>query len=160
VPLGDSDSLKVGEWVIAIGNPFGLDHTVTAGIVSAKGRGSIAPIRARTTISFRPTQPSIPATRGGPLVNMAGQVVGINSAIFSRTGGNIGIGFAIPINLARQIVPQLKESGHVTRGWLGVMIQPVDDDIAKSLGLPEATGALVAKVFPDSPASQAGVVVG
>jgi serine protease Do len=94
------------------------------------------------------------------MVNMAGQVVGINSAIFSRTGGNIGIGFAIPINLARQIVPQLKEHGSVTRGWLGVMIQPVDEDIAKSLQLPTEKGALVAKVFPDSPAGAAGIEVG
>jgi len=160
VPLGDSDMLKVGEWVIAIGNPFGLDHTVTAGIVSGKGRRLNRPDQSAYD-DFIQTDAAInPGNSGGPLVNMTGQVVGINSAIFSRSGGNIGIGFAIPINLVRQIVPQLKEHGSVTRGWLGVMIQPVDEDIAKSLGLPGAKGALVAKVFPDSPAAQAGIEVG
>jgi serine protease Do len=160
VALGDSDALRVGDWVLAIGNPFGLDHTVTAGIVSAKGRRINRPDQSPYD-DFIQTDAAInPGNSGGPLVNLAGQVVGINSAIFSRSGGNIGIGFAIPINMARQIVPQLKEHGHVTRGWLGVMIQPVDDDIAKSLGLPEAKGALVAKVFEDSPAAKAKIEVG
>jgi len=160
VPLGDSDELKVGEWVVAVGSPFGLDHTVTAGIVSAKGRRINRPDQSPYD-DFIQTDAAInPGNSGGPLVNLKGQVVGINTAIYSRSGGNIGIGFAIPINLARQIVPQLKETGYVTRGWLGVLIQPVDDDIAKSLELPDAQGALVAKVFDDSPAAKAGVEVG
>jgi len=160
VALGDSDKLEVGEWVLAIGNPFGLDHTVTAGIVSAKGRRINRPDESPYD-DFIQTDAAInPGNSGGPLVNLAGQVVGINSAIFSRSGGNIGIGFAIPVSMAREIVPQLKETGHVTRGWLGVMIQPVDDDIAGSLDLPEAAGALVAKVFPDSPAAESGIEVG
>jgi len=160
VALGDSDELKVGEWVVAVGSPFGLDHTVTAGIVSAKGRKINRPDQSPYD-DFIQTDAAInPGNSGGPLVNLKGQVVGINTAIYSRSGGNIGIGFAIPINLARQIVPQLKEAGYVTRGWLGVLIQPVDEDIAKSLDLPEAQGALVAKVFPDSPAAAAGVEVG
>jgi len=160
LPLGDSEQLKVGEWVLAIGNPFGLDHTVTAGIVSAKGRRINRPDQSPYD-DFIQTDAAInPGNSGGPLVNLAGQVVGINSAIFSRSGGNIGIGFAIPINMVRNIVPQLKEFGSVTRGWLGVMIQPVDEDIAKSLNLDEEKGALVAKVFPDSPAAAAGIEVG
>jgi serine protease Do len=160
VPLGDSDDLQVGEWVVAVGSPFGLDHTVTAGIVSAKGRKINRPDQSPYD-DFIQTDAAInPGNSGGPLVNLKGQVVGINTAIYSRSGGNIGIGFAIPINLARQIVPQLKEAGYVTRGWLGVLIQPVDEDIAKSLDLPEAQGALVAKVFADSPAAKAGVEVG
>ncbi len=158
VSLGDSDSLRVGEWVLAIGNPFGLDHTLTAGIVSAKGRRIS---RRNPYDDFIQTDAAInPGNSGGPLVNLSGQVVGINSAIFSSGGGNIGIGFAIPINMAREIVPQLKQEGHVTRGWLGVKIQPVDADIAKSLALAEARGALVAEVFADSPAAKAGVHVG
>lgn len=160
VPLGDSDELKVGEWVVAVGSPFGLDHTVTAGIVSAKGRRINRPDQSPYD-DFIQTDAAInPGNSGGPLVNLKGQVVGINTAIYSRSGGNIGIGFAIPINLARQIVPQLKEAGYVTRGWLGVLIQPVDEDIAKSLELPDAQGALVAKVFDDSPAAKAGIEVG
>jgi len=160
VPLGDSDELKVGEWVVAVGSPFGLDHTVTAGIVSAKGRRINRPDQSPYD-DFIQTDAAInPGNSGGPLVNLKGQVVGINTAIYSRSGGNIGIGFAIPINLARQIVPQLKEAGYVTRGWLGVLIQPVDEDIAKSLELSEAQGALVAKVFEDSPAAKAGIEVG
>ncbi len=158
VSLGDSDSLKVGEWVLAIGNPFGLDHTLTAGIVSAKGRRIS---RRNPYDDFIQTDAAInPGNSGGPLINLAGQVIGINSAIFSSGGGNIGIGFAIPINMAREIVPQLKEEGHVTRGWLGVKIQPVDADIARSLNLAEPKGALVAEVFKDSPAEKAGVQVG
>ncbi|MFP6625696.1 MAG: trypsin-like peptidase domain-containing protein [Deltaproteobacteria bacterium] len=154
--LGDSEALKVGEWVLAIGNPFGLDHTVTAGIVSAKGRRIKGP-SAGPYDDFIQTDAAInPGNSGGPLVNMSGQVVGINSAIMSPRGGNIGIGFAIPIDMVRRIVPQLKKDGKVTRGWLGVLIQPVSEDIAESLGLPEANGALVAKVFADSPAEKGG----
>jgi serine protease Do len=160
LPLGDSDETHVGEWVLAIGNPFGLDHSVTAGIVSAKGRRINRPDQSPYD-DFIQTDAAInPGNSGGPLVNLSGQVIGINSAIFSRSGGNIGIGFAIPINMARQIVPQLQETGSVTRGWLGVMIQPVDEDIAESLDLPSADGALVAKVFPESPAAEADVEVG
>ena len=159
VSLGDSDSLKVGEWVLAIGNPFGLDHTLTAGIVSAKGRRIS---RRNPYDDFIQTDAAInPGNSGGPLVNLAGQVVGINTAIFSGGGGgNIGIGFAIPVNMARDVVPQLKEEGHVTRGWLGVKVQEMDADIASSLGLPNAKGALVAEVFADSPAGKAGVEIG
>ena len=129
VTLGDSDTLKVGQWVVAIGNPFGLENTVTAGIVSAMGRH----INQGPYDNFIQTDAAInPGNSGGPLLNTRGEVVGINTAIFSRSGGNIGIGFAIPISLAKEVVPQLKEKGHVTRGWLGVMIQKVTPDIADS----------------------------
>ena len=155
--LGDSDGLQVGEWVMAIGNPFGLDHTVTAGIVSAKGRF----IGAGNYDDYIQTDAAInPGNSGGPLLNLRGEVVGINSAIFSRTGGNIGIGFAIPVNLAKDLIPQLKEKGHVTRGWLGVLIQRVTPEIAESLGLEETRGALVADVVDDGPAEAAGIEVG
>src|SRR5207248_2154397 len=120
LPLGKSAELRVGDWVLAIGNPFGLEQTVTAGIVSAKGRV----IGSGPYDDFIQTDASInPGNSGGPLLNLQGEVVGINSAIFSRTGGNIGIGFATPIDLARAIVTQLRETGKVTRGWLGVAIQ-------------------------------------
>jgi serine protease Do len=155
--LGDSDNLKVGQWVVAIGNPFGLENTVTAGIVSAMGRH----INQGPYDNFIQTDTAInPGNSGGPLLNTKGEVVGINTAIFSRGGGNIGIGFAIPISLAKEIVPQLKEKGHVTRGWLGVMIQKVTPDIAESLGLTEAKGALVADVVKDGPAEAAGLKQG
>ncbi|HLK11264.1 MAG TPA: DegQ family serine endoprotease [Candidatus Binatia bacterium] len=157
VKLGDSDKLRVGQWVIAIGNPFGLENTVTAGIVSALGRH----INQGPYDNFIQTDAAInPGNSGGPLVNTKGEVVGINTAIYSRGGGNIGIGFAIPINIAKEIVPQLKEKGHVTRGWLGVMIQKVTPDIAESLGLSEPKGALVADVVKDGPAEAAGVKQG
>ncbi len=156
-PLGDSDRLEVGEWVLAIGNPFGLEHTVTAGIVSAKGRN----IGAGPYDNFIQTDASInPGNSGGPLINMRGKVVGINTAIFSRGGGNIGIGFTIPINLVKELLPQLKEDGKVTRGWLGVAIQKVTPEIAESLGLKKATGALVADVSEHSPAEKAKLKVG
>jgi serine protease Do len=156
-PLGDSDALQVGEWVLAIGNPFGLDHTVTAGIVSAKGRF----IGAGNYDDYIQTDAAInPGNSGGPLLNLRGEVVGINSAIFSRTGGNIGIGFAIPMNMAKDLIPQLKEKGRVTRGWLGVLIQRVTPEIAESLGISEARGALVADVVEDGPAKAAGIEVG
>ncbi len=156
-PLGDSDQLEVGEWVMAIGNPFGLDNTVTAGIVSAKGRH----IGAGPYDNFIQTDASInPGNSGGPLINLSGEVVGINTAIFSRTGGNIGIGFAIPINLVKELLPQLKGKGKVTRGYLGVLIQKVTPDIAESLGMDKPHGALVANVSKDGPAERAGVKVG
>ena len=156
-PLGDSDQLEVGEWVMAIGNPFGLDNTVTAGIVSAKGRH----IGAGPYDNFIQTDASInPGNSGGPLINLRGEVVGINTAIFSQSGGNIGIGFATPINLAKEVLLQLKSKGKVTRGWLGVVIQRVTPEIAESLGLDKARGSLVAKLSKDGPAERAGVKIG
>jgi serine protease Do len=155
-PLGDSDRLKVGEWIVAMGSPFGLQNTITAGIVSAKSRQ----IGAGPYDNFIQTDASInPGNSGGPLINMQGEVVGINTAIFSRTGGNIGIGFAIPINLAKELLPELKSKGKVTRGWLGVGIQRITPDIAESLGMEAATGALVASVASGSPAAHAGINV-
>jgi len=153
LPLGDSDKLEVGDWVVAIGNPFGLGNTVTSGIVSAKYRR----IGAGSYDNFIQTDASInPGNSGGPLLNTAGQVIGINSAIFSRTGGNIGIGFAIPINMAKDLLPQLKE-GKVVRGWLGVMIQEITPELKGKLNLKDEKGALVADVTKNSPADQAGV---
>jgi serine protease Do len=153
-PLGDSDTLHVGEWVMAVGNPFGLSETVTAGIVSAKGRV----IGAGPYDDFIQTDASInPGNSGGPLFNFWGEVVGINTAIIAA---GQGIGFAIPVNLAKEIVVQLKESGRVTRGWLGVGIQRVTSELAKSFGLKEKTGALVSQVFKDGPAEKAGIKQG
>ncbi|HEX2229170.1 MAG TPA: DegQ family serine endoprotease [Candidatus Binatia bacterium] len=155
--LGDSDGLEVGEWVVAIGNPFGLDSTITSGIVSAKGRH----IGQGPYDNFIQTDASInPGNSGGPLINLRGEVIGINTAIFSRTGGNMGIGFAIPINLAKELLPQLRGKGKVTRGYLGVLIQKVTPDIAESLGMERGYGALVANVSKDGPAEKAGVKVG
>ncbi|HEX9788133.1 MAG TPA: DegQ family serine endoprotease [Candidatus Binatia bacterium] len=155
--FGDSDTLEVGEWVVAIGNPFGLDSTVTSGIVSAKGRH----IGQGPYDNFIQTDASInPGNSGGPLVNLRGEVVGINTAIFSRTGGNIGIGFAIPINLVKELLPQLRGKGKVVRGYLGVLIQKVTPEIAESLGMEKGYGALVANVSRDGPAERAGVKVG
>ena len=155
--FGDSDKLEVGEWVVAIGNPFGLDSTVTSGIVSAKGRH----IGQGPYDNFIQTDASInPGNSGGPLINLRGEIVGINTAIFSRTGGNMGIGFAIPINLVKELLPQLRGKGKVTRGFLGVLIQKVTPEIADSLGLDKAQGALVANVSKDGPADKAGVKVG
>jgi serine protease Do len=156
-PLGDSSRLQVGEWVVAMGSPFGLNNTLTAGVVSAKGRQ----IGAGPYDNFIQTDASInPGNSGGPLVNLRGEIVGINTAIFSRSGGNLGIGFAIPIDLAKEILPELIKSGKVTRGWLGVTIQRVTPEIAESLGLEKSRGALVANVAEGSPADQAGIKVG
>ena len=153
LPLGDSDRLEVGDWVIAIGNPFGLDHTVTAGIVSAKYRK----IGAGSYENFIQTDASINfGNSGGPLLNTKGEVVGINSAIISGSGGSIGIGFAIPINMAKEILPQLKK-GKVIRGWLGVMIQKITTELKEKLQLKDEKGALVADVTPGGPAEQAGI---
>lgn len=150
VVLGDSDELRVGDWVIAVGNPFGLGHTVTAGIISAKGRV----IGAGPYDDFLQTDAAInPGNSGGPLFNLKGEVVGINTAIVAR---GQGIGFAIPINMARELLPQLKE-GKIVRGWLGVMIQGLTPDLAKSFGLEEPKGALVANVLPGGPAEKAGI---
>jgi serine protease Do len=151
--LGNSDSLQVGDWVIAIGNPFGLSETVTAGIVSAKGRV----IGEGPYEDFIQTDASInPGNSGGPLVNMEGQVIGINAAIFSQSGGNIGIGFAIPINLVKNVAQEIRQYGKVVRGWLGVTIQQVTPQLAKSFGLENAEGALVSEVEKGSPADKAG----
>ena len=155
--LGNSDDTRVGDWVLAIGNPFGLGHTVTAGIVSAKGRE----LGAGPYDDFIQTDAAInPGNSGGPLLDMGGNVIGINSVIFSRSGGNQGVGFAIPVNLAKSIVAQLKESGKVTRAWLGVMIQQITPEIQDSLELKTRKGALVADVFEGSPAEKAGLLRG
>ena len=152
--LGNSEDMKVGNWVVAVGSPFGLEQTVTAGIVSAKGRV----IGSGPYDNFIQTDASInPGNSGGPLINMKGEVVGINTAIIAD---GQGIGFAIPINMAKEIAPQLQEKGHVTRGWLGVSIQEVTPELAKSFGLKENKGALVAQVSPGSPAEKAGIEQG
>ncbi|MEJ2658121.1 MAG: DegQ family serine endoprotease [Desulfobacterales bacterium] len=149
--FGNSDTLKVGQWVVAIGNPFGLEHTVTAGIVSAKGRV----IGSGPYDDFIQTDASInPGNSGGPLLNMKGEVVGINTAIVA---GGQGIGFAIPVNLAKNIIGQLKNSGEVTRGWLGVGIQDISEEVAEYYGIKEKNGVLVTEVFPGDPADAAGI---
>jgi serine protease Do len=149
--LGNSDALKVGDWVVAIGNPFGLDRTVTAGIVSAKGRV----IGAGPYDNFIQTDASInPGNSGGPLLNLQGEVVGINTAIVAQ---GQGIGFAIPVNLVKPLIPQLETKGKVTRGFLGVTIQAITPALAKSLNLPDQKGALVADINPNSPAAKAGI---
>lgn len=152
--LGDSDHLQVGDWVMAVGNPFGLDHTVTVGIVSAKGRV----IGAGPYDDFIQTDASInPGNSGGPLFNLQGEVVGVNSAIVASAQG---IGFAIPINMAKDLVPQLISSGKVTRAWLGVGIQEITPELSKSFHLPDEKGALISNVFPGSPADKAGLKSG
>jgi serine protease Do len=153
--LGDSDKLEVGDWVLAVGNPFGLSHTLTAGVVSAKGRSGIG---LNDYEDFIQTDAAInPGNSGGPLVNLDGEVIGINTAIFSRSGGYMGIGFAIPVNMAKQIKSQLIEDGEVKRGRLGVYIQDMTKDLAQSFGLAEAEGILVSQVIEDSPADDAGL---
>ena len=157
VTLGDSDRLDVGEWVMAIGNPFGLDHTVTSGIVSAKGRQ----IGAGPYDNFIQTDASInPGNSGGPLINLRGEVVGITTAIYSQSGGNIGIGFAIPTNSIKEVLPQLKDKGRVVRGYLGTTVQKITPEIADSLGVKQQRGALVADVVRGSPAERAGIKTG
>jgi serine protease Do len=152
-PLGSSDGLRVGEWVMAIGNPFGFDHTVTAGIVSAKGR-----FIPGNYEDFIQTDASInPGNSGGPLIDLRGNVIGVNCAIYTHTGQSMGIGFAVPIDLVKEELPQLKNSGKVVRGWLGVYIQKVTPELAESLGLADSRGALVAKVLDNGPAQAAGV---
>jgi len=157
-PLGDDSTLRVGHWVAAVGNPFGLSSTMTAGIVSAVGRSRVG---LADYEDFIQTDAAInPGNSGGPLVNLAGQVVGINTAIFSRNGGHMGIGFAIPINMAKTIVDSLIEDGHVERGFLGVMIQNLDRGLAESFGYDSREGALVSDVHEDSPAEAAGLQAG
>ena len=156
--LGDSDSLQVGQWVVAAGTPFGLTSSITAGIVSATGRSNL---RIADYENFIQTDAAInPGNSGGPLLNLDGEVVGINTAIFSRTGGYMGVGFAIPINMAKDVMNSLIEDGKVTRGRLGVSIQDLDDDLASSFGFESRDGVLVGDVEPDSPAAEAGVQAG
>ncbi len=158
LPLGDSDKLEVGEWVIAIGSPFELSQTVTVGVVSAKGRSRIG---INDYENFIQTDAAInPGNSGGPLLNIHGEAVGINTAIFSRSGGYMGIGFAIPINMAKSVEKQLQKYGKVTRGWLGVVIQDLNEDLAKSFGLKDSTGVLISETQDNSPASKAGIKQG
>ncbi|MGS2743236.1 DegQ family serine endoprotease [Halomonas sp. LS-001] len=155
--LGDSDELKVGEWVAAIGSPFGFDHSVTAGIVSAINRT----LPRDVYVPFIQTDVAInPGNSGGPLFNLDGEVVGINSQIFTRSGGFMGVSFAIPINVAMDVADQLREDGRVNRGWLGVMIQPVSRDLAESFGMDDAKGALIADLDPEGPAAEGGLLAG
>ena len=157
VRLGTGYELKVGEWVLAIGSPFGFDHSVTAGIVSAKGRS----LPRENYVPFIQTDVAInPGNSGGPLFNLEGEVVGVNSQIFSRTGGFMGLSFAIPIDVAMDVADQLRDKGRVSRGWLGVLIQDVTLELAESFGMVKPQGALVAKVLDGSPAERAGFEVG
>jgi len=157
VSFGDSDHARVGDWVIAIGNPFGLGGTTTSGIVSARGRD----INNGPYVDYIQIDASINrGNSGGPLFNDMGQVIGINTAIFSPNGGSVGIGFAIPASVAQGVVEQLREDGHVARAWLGVEIQPVTPEIAESLSLDDAHGALISRITPDSPAAQSDLRTG
>lgn len=157
VKLGRSSELKVAEWVMAIGSPFGFDHSVSVGVVSAVGRS----LPSENYVPFIQTDVAInPGNSGGPLFNLDGEVVGINSQIYSRTGGFMGVSFAIPIDVAMETVAQIKEHGYVSRGWLGVLIQDVTRELAESFGMEKPAGALVAKVLDDSPAGKAGIKVG
>ena len=154
VEMGDSEGLRVGDWVLAIGNPFGFEQTVTAGIVSGKGRS----LGSGPYENFIQTDASInPGNSGGPLFNLEGEMVGINTAIYSRGGGNIGIGFAIPVNMAKNVIDQIQEHGTVTRGWLGVLIQHVTPELARQFQLDRPIGALVGEVDPAGPAAEAGM---
>jgi serine protease Do len=158
--FADSEKAKVGEWVLAIGSPFGLDYSVSAGIISAKGR-SIPSDGSQNYVPFIQTDVAInPGNSGGPLFNLDGDVVGINSQIYTRSGGSIGLSFAIPSNLASDVVEQLKDNGRVDRGWLGVVIQDVDKDLALSFGLDKPEGALISQMEPNGPAERSGLKVG
>ena len=155
--MGDSDELRVGEWVAAIGSPFGFDHSVTAGIISAINRT----LPRDAYVPFIQTDVAInPGNSGGPLFNLDGEVVGINAQIFTRSGGFMGVSFAIPINVAMEVANQLRDDGRVRRGWLGVMIQPVSRDLAESFGMESPRGALIADLDPDGPAAHAGLRAG
>lgn len=157
VTIGESSKLKVGEWVAAIGSPFGLENTMTAGIVSAKGRA----LPQENFVPFIQTDVAInPGNSGGPLYNLAGEVVGINSQIYSRSGGSMGLSFAIPIDVAIDISNQLKSSGKITRGWLGIAIQELTKDLAESFGMKNTNGALVAGVERNGPADKGGLEAG
>jgi len=155
--LGKSQDLKAGQWVVAIGSPFGFDHTVTQGIISAIGRS----LPNESYVPFIQTDvPINPGNSGGPLFNLTGEVVGINSQIYTRSGGFMGVSFAIPIDVAMDVANQLKAGGKVSRGWLGVVIQEVNKDLAESFGLDKPAGALVAQVLDDGPAAKGGLQVG
>jgi len=157
VKLGRSEDLKVGEWVMAIGSPFGFDHSVSVGVVSALGRS----LPTENYVPYIQTDVAInPGNSGGPLFNLDGEVVGINSQIYSRTGGFMGLSFAIPVSVALDVAKQLKASGHVTRGWLGVLIQDVTSELAESFGMDRPEGALIAQIIEGSPAAEAGIEVG
>ena len=157
VKIADIAKMRVGEWVLAIGSPFGFDYSVTAGIISAKNRN----LETEQYVPFIQTDAAInPGNSGGPLFNLRGEVVGINSQIYSQTGGFMGVAFAIPIDVATKVARELKEHGKVTRGWLGVVVQEVTRELARSFNLTKPEGALVAKVLPDSPAQQAGLKAG
>lgn len=157
VKLGDSNDLKVGEWVLAIGSPFGFDYSATAGIVSALGRS----LPSDSYVPFIQTDVAInPGNSGGPLFNLDGEVIGINSQIYSRTGGFMGVSFAIPVDTVMNVVEQIKDKGYVSRGWLGVVIQDVTRELAESFGLDKPRGALVSRVVPGSPAEKAGFETG
>ena len=157
VNIGDSDALYVGDWVLAIGSPFGFEHSASQGIVSALGRS----LPDGTYVPFIQTDVAVnPGNSGGPLFDLQGNVMGINSQIYSRSGGYMGLSFAIPVNLAMNIVDQIKDKGYVSRGWLGVMIQDMTQPLADSFGLDKPQGALVSQITPDSPAAKAGVEVG
>lgn len=156
--MGDSSALEVGEWVLAIGNPFGLSHTLTVGVVSAKGRSGLG---INDYEDFIQTDAAInPGNSGGPLVNLNGEVIGVNTAIFSRSGGYMGVGFAIPANLARGVAEQLIDNGEVTRGYLGIVIQQLTPELAESFSIKQTRGILVAQVSEDSPAEKAGIKTG
>lgn len=157
VTAGDPDKLKVGEWVAAIGSPFGLENTMTAGIVSAKGRA----LPQENFVPFIQTDVAInPGNSGGPLFNLAGEVVGINSQIYSRSGGSMGLSFSIPIDVALEVSDQLKSTGKITRGWLGVVIQELSKELAESFGMKDTNGVLVAAVEKNGPADKSGIQVG
>lgn len=157
VRFGDSDAARVGEWVLAMGNPFGLEGTATTGIVSARGRQ----IGAGPYDDFLQTDAAVnPGNSGGPLFNTQGEVIGVNTAIFSPSGASAGIGFAVPAKLTQQVIAQLRETGRVERGWLGVSMQRMDEELARAVQAPEAKGALVAQVEPDSPAAKGGLKAG
>lgn len=157
VTLGSAKGLKVGEWVLAIGSPFGFEHSATAGIVSAMGRS----LPSENYVPFIQTDVAInPGNSGGPLFNLDGEVVGVNSQIYSRTGGFMGLSFAIPIDVAMDVVQQLKTKGRVSRGWLGVLIQDVTRELAETFGMAQPKGALIAQVLPDGPAAEAGLQAG
>ena len=156
--FGDSDTLKVGEWVVAIGNPFGLEATLTVGIVSAKGRQDVG---VASYEDFIQTDAAInPGNSGGPLFNLQGQVIGVNTAIFSRSGGYMGIGLSIPSKMAQHVIDQLIDGGNVKRAYLGIVLQPVDKDLSEALGLEKQEGILISEVMKDSPASKAGLQQG
>ena len=158
VKIGNSEKLKVGEWAMAIGSPFGFDHSVSVGVVSAIGRNNLP---NSNYVPFIQTDVAInPGNSGGPLFNLKGEVIGINSQIYTRTGGFMGLSFSIPINVAMNVIDQIKKDGHVTRGWLGVLIQEVNRELAESFGMKQPRGAAVLQVLENSPAEAAGFKVG